>query len=205
MLDKIHWLGHAAFRIELDKTIIYVDPYQLKKDAPKADIILITHEHFDHCSRTDIENIHQSNTKILAAARVRSALSYSLETMSPGEKIDVGRIRIEAVPAYNVKRSFHPVSNGNLGFIIQVNQVRIYHAGDTDLIPEMDRIKANIALLPVGGTYTMDAREAAQAADIITPDIAVPMHWGSVVGSRKDAEEFQKVCSCKAVIMEIEQ
>lgn len=204
MLDKIHWLGQAAFYIELDEAIIYIDPYQLKMDKPKADIILVSHAHFDHCSDEDIKKIHKPETVIIGSVGVKDALSYPVKVIKPKEKINIGNIVIEGVAAYNINKSFHPSSGGNLGFIIQINQTRIYHAGDTDLIPEMSQIKADIVLLPVGGTYTMNAKEAANAANIIKPQTAIPMHWGSVVGSRKDAEDFKKLCKCQVVIKEPE-
>jgi L-ascorbate metabolism protein UlaG (beta-lactamase superfamily) len=202
IVDKIHWLGQAAFCIESEEAVIYIDPYQLKRDEPKADIILISHGHFDHCSAQDIEKIHKPQTLIIGPPGIKNALSYPARVIKPGDKTVVGKIEIEAVAAYNVKKSFHPKSSGNLGFIIQINQIRIYHAGDTDLIPEMDTIKANIVLLPVGGTYTMNAQEAAEAINKIKPDVAVPMHWGSVVGSRRDAEDFKKFCECRVEIKE---
>ena len=205
MLDKIHWLGQAAFCIESEESTVYIDPYELKRDKPKADVILISHGHFDHCSSYDIEKIYKPDTVIIASAEVRNALSLPVRVAKPGAKMTVGNIEIEAVPAYNISKSFHPASDGNLGFVIQFNQIRIYHAGDTDLIPEMSQIKANIVLLPVAGTYTMNAQEAAEAANIINPDIAIPMHWGSVVGSRKDAQDFQRLCKCAAKIIEQER
>jgi len=205
MLDKIHWLGQAAFCIESGEAVVYIDPYELKRDKPKADIILISHGHFDHCSNQDIKKIHKPDTIIIAPIGVEDILSYPVRVIKPGDKINLGQIEIKAVPAYNINKNFHPKSSGNLGFIIAINQTRIYHAGDTDLIPEMSQIKADIVLLPVGGTYTMDAQEAAEAANMIKPNTAVPMHWGSVVGSRRDAEDFQKSCKCAVKILEPER
>lgn len=205
ILDKIHWLGQAAFCVESDEAVIYIDPFELKRDKPKADIILISHGHFDHCSSEDIKKIHQSQTVIIGPEAVRAILSYPVRAVKPKDKIIVGNIEIEAVPAYNINKRFHPLSEGNLGFIIQINKIRIYHTGDTDFVPEMNQIKANIVLLPVGGTYTMNAQEAAEAVNIIKPDVAIPMHWGGVVGSRKDAENFQKLCKCNVKIIEPEK
>ena len=205
MLEKIHWLGHAAFCIEAEARTIYIDPYELRRDEPKADIILVSHDHFDHCSNKDIRMIHKPETVIIAPQTVKDSLSFSVRIIRPKERLTLGSIEIEAVFAYNINTHFHAKSENNLGFIIQFNQTRIYHAGDTDFIPEMKQIQANVALLPVGGTYTMNYRDAAEAANAINPAVVIPMHWGSVVGSRKDAEDFQKLCKCTVKIVEPER
>ena len=205
MLDKVHWLGHASFCIDTQEAVVYIDPYQLKRNTPKADIVLVTHDHFDHCSSEDIEKIYKPETVIIAAESVANKLSYPVKVMKSGQTVNVGKITIETIPSYNVNKNYHPLAEGNLGFIIQVNQTRIYHAGDTDAIPQMNKIKADIILMPVGGTYTMNAQEAASVANAISPQVAVPMHWGNVVGSRKDAESFKKLCKCNVSIMEIEK
>ena len=192
MLEKIHWLGHAAFKITNGKTI-YIDPYQVKNGA-KADMILVTHDHYDHLSPEDIAKIAKPDTVFIASKGAVSKLSGDVRVMSAGDKIKVDEIEIEAVPSYNVSKPFHPKFSGNLGFILTVEGIRIYHTGDTDLIPEMKDMKTDIALLPCGGTYTMDAKAAAQAARTIKPKIAIPMHWGAIIGSKSDAEEFKKLC-----------
>jgi len=171
---------------------------------PKADIILITHEHFDHCSSQDIKIIVKTDTVVVGSSGVEKKLSQDVKVMSPGEKASVKGIDIEAVAAYNIGKVFHPKVAGNTGFIITVDNTRIYHAGDTDFIPEMKTIKAEIALLPIGGTYTMNAKEAAQAANAINPKIAIPMHWGGAVGSEKDAREFKKLCKAQVMILKKE-
>ncbi|NVM00851.1 MAG: MBL fold metallo-hydrolase, partial [Candidatus Helarchaeota archaeon] len=149
MLENLHWLGHASFKITGEK-IIYIDPYQLKGENEKADIILITHSHFDHCSPGDVEKIQKSSTVIVATPDCRSDLSGNVKTVKPGDKITVEGVGIEAVPAYNVNKEFHPKSKNWVGYIVTVKGERIYHAGDTDKIPEMGDIKADIVLLPVG-------------------------------------------------------
>jgi len=206
MIENIHWLGHACFRIDNDKTI-YTDPYELKGTPPKADLILITHDHFDHCSPDDVAKVAKDDTVIVTIAAAAQKLKGDVRVVKPGDSITVLGIPIEAVPAYNVNKfrspgqPFHPKESGHVGFIFTVEGQRIYHAGDTDVIPEMKDIQADIALLPVGGTYTMTADEAAQAANTIKPKVAIPMHYSAIVGSIKDAERFKELCETEVVIL----
>jgi L-ascorbate metabolism protein UlaG (beta-lactamase superfamily) len=184
-------LSHACFKINGNGLIIYIDPYNLK-EPDQADLILITHDHYDHCSINDIEKIRTDNTIIIAS--IGCSISGDVRHMNPGDKIVVKGIEIEAVSAYNIGKPFHPKEKRNLGYIITIEGKRIYHAGDTDLISEMNSITCDIALLPVSGTYVMTAQEAAKAADMIRPSlVAIPMHYGSgVVGTTLDAENFEK-------------
>jgi L-ascorbate metabolism protein UlaG (beta-lactamase superfamily) len=201
MLDfqgvKIYWLGHATFKIIFKDKTIYLDPYQIEP-AEYADFIFITHAHFDHCSPEDVEKIRQKSTVIIAPPDCTAKFGNNTKTIRPGEDLEVNGIKVHAVPAYNTHRfkspgvPFHSKESNWCGFVIDINGVKIYHAGDTDKIPEMKEIKCDIALLPMGGTYTMDAEEAAQAANQIKPDIAVPMHWGSIVGKKDDAQLFSE-------------
>jgi L-ascorbate metabolism protein UlaG (beta-lactamase superfamily) len=210
MIENIHWLGHDTFRIENDKTI-YTDPIKLKGRPPKADLILITHDHYDHCSPDDVAKIAKDGTVIVTIAAAAKMLKGDVRVVKPGESLVVQGIPVETVPAYNVNKfrspgaPFHPRESGHVGFIVTVGGQRIYHAGDTDVIPEMDDIEADIALLPVGGTYTMTADEAAEAANRIKPQVAIPMHWGTIVGSEKDAERFTSLCQMEAVILSQER
>ena len=188
MIGNIHWLGHDTFKL-VGERVVYTDPFQIKK-KDVADIILITHEHRDHCSPEDLQKIQGPDTVIVAPADCASKLKGSIRIIKPGDSIEVSDVRIEAVPAYNTNKQFHTKDRGWVGYIFTLNGQRIYLAGDTDYIPEMKSIKADIALLPVSGTYVMTAEEAAKAALDIKPKTAIPMHYGSIVGSKDDAIRF---------------
>jgi L-ascorbate metabolism protein UlaG (beta-lactamase superfamily) len=193
-LKDVQWLGHDTFRITAGK-VIYVDPFRLKdKDTmPKADIILITHDHYDHCSPADVRKILKPDTFVVTtvpcAVRLRSDVSAKI--LKRGATGSVDDIVIEAVPAYNIGKTYHPQDRDGVGYVVTVGGKRLYFAGDTDHIPEMRDLKdISIAFLPVSGTYVMTAEEAARAALEIKPDVAVPMHYGAVIGTRMDAELF---------------
>ncbi|MBI5025178.1 MAG: MBL fold metallo-hydrolase [Nitrospirae bacterium] len=189
MIKDIHWLGHDSFKI-IGEKVIYIDPFKIKK-KDTADIILITHEHYDHCSLEDVKKIQGPKTVIVTTADSAKKLSGNIKTIKPGDKVTVEGIEIEAVPAYNTNKQFHTKDRGWVGYIIKTKGQRIYHAGDTDYIPEMETaIRADIALLPVSGTYVMTAEEAVKAALAIKPKVAIPMHYASTVGSREDARKF---------------
>jgi L-ascorbate metabolism protein UlaG (beta-lactamase superfamily) len=203
MLENITWLGHDAFKIKDDK-VIYVDPFELEDGEPAA-LILITHDHYDHCSPQDIAKIRTDETEIIAIAGCAKKLGGRVHRVKPGDRLTVKGVDIEVVPAYNTNKRFHPQGAGHVGFVVTVGGQRIYHAGDTDFIPEMQKIKADIALLPVSGVYVMTAEEAAKAAEAIQPQVAVPMHYGSIVGSAQDARRFQELCSIEVQILEKER
>ena len=202
VLKNITWLGHDGFLIKGDGKAIVIDPFQVRQCEP-ADIILITHEHYDHCSPEDIRKIRKASTVIVTEADSAKKLSGDVRVVQPGEKLTVSGIPIQAVPAYNTNKSFHPKENGWLGFVLTVDGVRIYHGGDTDLIPEMDSVEADIALLPVSGTYVMTAEEAVKAAKAIKPKLAIPMHYGAIVGSVDDARRFSDALAgiCEVVLL----
>jgi L-ascorbate metabolism protein UlaG (beta-lactamase superfamily) len=192
LMKHLHWLGHDTFRLD-QPLVIYIDPWRLPVANPPADLILISHEHFDHCSPEAIEKIRTAGTVILANMGAAKSLGEGVTVMKPGEQHVVGSITIEAVPAYNVDKPFHPQEANHLGFILEIDGERLYFAGDTDVIPEMKSIRCDIALLPVSGIYTMDADQAAQAAGILHPKIAMPMHYGAgEIGTSADAERFQE-------------
>jgi L-ascorbate metabolism protein UlaG (beta-lactamase superfamily) len=204
----LKWLGHASFIIKSsDEKVIYIDPYSLNgADLEKADLILITHSHPDHCNLEDINKIVKPNTRIVITADcqskiVRVNVPIKIEIIEPWKEFDFGNIRVSAVPAYNIDKSFHPQDEGWVGYVIKVDDVIIYHSGDTDVIPEMQKLTGHkkqgtefIALIPVGGKYTMNPEEALEAVKIIKPNLAIPMHYGGVIGSKADAEEFVKLC-----------
>ena len=195
ILSKIVWLGHDGFRIDASKTV-YIDPYQIS-DGPGADLILITHEHFDHCSPEDVAKIQQSGSVIVTEKDSAAQLSGDVRVVKVGETLTIDSVTVEAVPAYNTNKDFHPKSKGWLGFIVEVDGVKVYHAGDTDFIPEMKDFSTDIALLPVSGTYVMTADEAVEAAQAINPKIAIPMHYGAIVGAGQDAETFKSALEGK--------
>ena len=206
-VDHIHWLGHASFRIEDGPVQIYIDPWKLGGDAPRADVILITHGHYDHYSAEDIAKIEQPKTVFVAPAEVAGKLKGKhVVTAAPGGSYTAGGLKVAAVPAYNTGKEFHPRQNGWVGYIVTLsNGQRIYHTGDTDAIPEMEHVQADVALMPCGGTYTMTATEVASAANRFKPAVLIPMHWGDIVGARADADTVAKTFTGKTVIKTVER
>jgi L-ascorbate metabolism protein UlaG (beta-lactamase superfamily) len=206
MTENIHWFGQAAVKITTDGKVIYIDPYQLKK-ADKADIILITHSHGDHLSPADIKKVATDKTVIIAtpdcATKLKDIKKSKLLTSEPGFSTTIGDITIEAVPAYNVKKTkFHPKSNKWVGYVVTVNGVKIYHAGDTERVPEMKNIDCDIAMLPLGQTYTMSGpEEAAEAVKDVKAEIAIPIHFGMYEGKESDAETFKKLLEGTAAVI----
>ncbi len=202
VVKNITWLGHDGFLIKGDGKVIVIDPFQVK-ECEQADIILISHEHYDHCSPEDVKKLQEDSTVIVTEAGSARKLSGDVRVVEPGDKLTVSGVPIETVPAYNTNKSFHPKENGWLGFIITVDGVRVYHAGDTDLITEMGSFQVDIALLPVSGTYVMTAEEAVEAARIIKPKVAIPMHYGAIVGSVDDANLFSDLLRgiCEVVVL----
>jgi len=211
---EIKWLGHAGFLIKNSRTI-YIDPYNLKEENEKADLILITHSHYDHCSVVDIKKIIKEGTRIILTADCQSKITrfdvnIKIEIIEPGQKIDLGNVLISAFPAYNIDKHFHPKEESWIGYLIKMNNVVVYHAGDTDVIPEMKNLtghnqkeKKFVALLPVGGRFTMNSEEATESAKIMKPFLAIPMHYGSIIGTEEDANEFVKLCKKNNINAEV--
>lgn len=214
MIEGLHWLGHDTFRID-GSTCVYVDPWKLPDNPPPADAILVTHDHFDHFSKGDIARIARPGTVLVGPASVTACLAgdegLKLVTVAAGDTVVVGTVTVTALPAYNVNKfrtpgvHFHPREAGYLGYIIDLDGRRIYHAGDTDVIPEMSTICCDIALLPVGGTFTMTAEEAASACESIDTSLVVPMHFGDIVGEVKDAHRFAELCRLPVKILPVER
>jgi len=205
MTESLHWLDHDAFRWDGPKTI-YFDPWNIRSASKKADIILVTHEHYDHFSKPDIAKISDDDTVVVGPESVTSQLKSQREvlrdikTLSPGQVLELSGVRIKGVASYNIDKGYHAKSSKNLGFIVTMDGMSVYHAGDTDNIPEMKDYKCDIALLPVGGTYTMNAEEAAEAAEAINPKVAVPMHYGRVAGHPADAKRFEELLKGKVKV-----
>ncbi len=204
MLENISWLGHDGFKIAASKTI-YIDPYELGGKPEVADVICITHDHYDHCSLEDVAKIQGEDTVIVAAENCRGKLEGDVRWVKAGDKVDIDDLTIEAIPAYNVNKRFHPREAGGVGFILTIEGTTIYHAGDTDPIPEMEGLGVDIAMIPVSGVYVATAEEAVEAANMIRPKIAIPMHYGGIVGSRADAERFKELWSGEVVILEAQR
>ncbi len=212
LIEALDWLGHSGFRLRAGRATIYIDPYRVAPDAPKADLILVTHGHYDHFSPQDIERLSQKGTWLVAPAAVAERVSGQVASIAPGELLEEELVRgvgIAAVAAYNTSKRdaegklFHPPEAGFVGYDLNVRGERLYHAGDTDVIPEMDAVAGvDVALLPVSGTYVMTPDEAAEAARRIAPRVAVPMHWGELIGTREDAVAFAELAPVEVTIME---
>ncbi|BBB32533.1 conserved hypothetical protein [Thermotomaculum hydrothermale] len=200
-LEKsVKWLGHDGFLIEFNGLNIYIDPFKLNDFSKKADIIFVTHSHYDHLSKEDIEKLAKDDTLIVCPENGAEQLDgYNVLKVNPGFAGEAKGISFKCVPAYNTNKKFHPKENNWVGYVIDFGGIKVYHAGDTDFIPEMKDIKTDIALLPVSGTYVMTDNEAFEAAKVIKPKIAVPMHYGSIVGDKSNADNFVSLCKSEGI------
>jgi len=211
---QITWLGHDGFKLKKGK-VAYIDPFQLKSEAEPGDIVCVTHEHFDHLSVEDLKKVVAPQTILVTIAACAKAVKplhpKAVRVVKAGDKVETDDLTVDVVPAYNTNKfrspgsPFHPQEDGKVGFVLSVEGIRIYHAGDTDEIPEMAALKGvDVALLPVSGTYVMTAEEAAKACKAIRPKLAIPMHYGAIVGSAADAEAFRKSATCRVEILKPE-
>ena len=208
MLENVEVLYHSSIKIK-DNKIIYIDPFKIDKDYNDADIVFITHDHFDHYSEEDIDKVINENTNIIIPEELLTKIlrkginKNAVITVESNKEYMVQGIKFETIPAYNTNKTFHPKENDWVGYIITLDDIRYYIAGDTDITEENRKVKCDVAFVPVGGTYTMDFKEAAQLINEIQPKIAVPIHYGSVVGTKQDATDFIKLLnpSIKGIIL----
>lgn len=198
MLEDIQVLCHSSIKISKGK-VIYIDPFKIDNNYNDADIIFITHDHYDHYSEEDIDKVKKANTLIIVPEELLTKVLRKgfrqdyIITVVPNQKYMVEGIKFETVPAYNTNKQFHPKENEWVGYIIEIKGVKYYIAGDTDITEENKKVKCDVALVPVGGTYTMDFKEAVYLINEIKPKIAVPIHYGSIVGKMQDATDFIKL------------
>ncbi len=212
LVDELEWLGHSGFRIRVGRAVVYVDPYRVPEGSPPADLILVTHGHYDHFSPQDIERLSRRGTWLVGPAAVAERTRGQVHSIAPGETLEdelVRGVHVSAVAAYNTSKRnpegqpFHPREAGYVGYELNVLGERLYHSGDTDVIPEMDSVTGvDVALLPVSGVYVMTAAEAAEAARRIQPRVAVPMHWGEHIGTFEDARRFAERAGVEVRILE---
>lgn len=197
MIDRIQWLGHGSFSINgetnSNSPLIYINPWRVLRADRPADIILVSHDHYDHCSLADIEKLRGENTRIITNERTAEAIPNTT-ILRPWQSVCIDRVNIKAVPAYSPQDVRHPLAAGGLGFIISIDFYDIYYAGDTQLIPEMNQIRPDIAILPIDSNGTMTPEEAAQAAIITGARWVIPSNYGSSVSmaTRLDAQAFTR-------------
>lgn len=211
---EISWLGHDGFTLKKDLTVV-IDPFKIGK-TPKADILLISHEHFDHCNKEDVMKVISPSTILVttpACSKELSSMKFKeVRILGPGDTFQTSKVHVRAIAAYNTNKFmspgkvFHPKEDRKIGFLVTLGDVKLYHTGDSDLIPEMENLQPDVALLPVSGTYVMTVEEAVQAVSKIKPKLAIPMHYGTIVGSERDAERFKELASklCQVQILKKE-
>ena len=198
MLENIEVLCHSSIRFS-KKKIIYFDPFKIEENYNDADVIFITHDHYDHYSEEDIDKVVKGDTIIVVPEDLKTKLlkkewkEENIITVRPNESYTAKNIEFKTIPAYNVNKQFHPKENAWVGYLLEIEGITYYIAGDTDMTEENKKIKCDVAFVPVGGTYTMDYQEAAELINEIRPEIAVPTHYGSIVGAREDGIKFLKL------------
>ena len=198
MVEGIKINCHSSIKIAKGKTI-YIDPFRINEVPHDADYIFITHSHYDHFSTQDILKVAKIDTIFVSVQDTKSSLELmgipeeQIIIVEPNNKYELDNIKFETVHSYNINKNFHPKENNWVGYIIELNETKYYIAGDTDNIDEIQNIKCDVALLPIGGTYTMNAKEAAELANKIDTKIVVPIHYGELVGTKEDLNEFIKL------------
>ena len=192
MLDNIKWLGHASIKFNKGNKVIYVDPFRINMEYKDADIIFVTHNHYDHYSYEDIVKVMKEDTNLVITEDLYDTVSEYSNAIGvvPNKDYEIDGIKFSTVGAYNVNKNFHPKDNNWVGYIIELEGIKYYIAGDTDINEDNKLVKCDVAFVPVGGTYTTDAYEAAELVNIIKPSVAIPIHYGSIVGEEKDALSF---------------
>jgi len=203
MLENVEFLGHSSLKIKGDKTI-YIDPFNIKEKYQDADIIFITHSHYDHFSIEDIQKIKKEDTKIVITEDLKDKVIGFKEILiiKPNQNYEIVNIKFKTIPSYNIDKPFHPKENNFVGYIIEINNYTYFIAGDTDITEENKKVKCDVAFLPIGGKYTMNYEEAAILANEINPKIVVPIHYGSIVGNMEDALKFKEKTKIKCEIMQ---
>lgn len=209
MLENISIIHHSSIKFS-DNIKIYFDPYEINENNNDADIIFITHNHYDHYSENDIKKIYNANTKFIITKDLEKELlnlgikKENIIIVAPNNNYNVLDISFKTIPAYNINKPFHPKENNWVGYLINYNNFTYYIAGDTDITEDNKLIKCDVAFLPIGGKYTMNYKEAAELTNIIKPKIVVPIHYGLIVGTTEDAIEFSKLINkditCKILI-----
>ena len=208
MLDNIEVFTQSSIRIKSSHGTIYLDPFQMKQEPHDADYVLITHDHYDHFSVDDIKKVAKKSTILVVPARMEDDAKElandvaSIVTVKPGVYKEISGLEIETIPAYNTVKPFHPRRAEWVGYILRADGKRIYVAGDTGLTKEARQVKCDIALLPVGGTYTMDTRRAAELANTIRPEYVIPTHYGSIVGKQSDGQTFASLVKSPVKVVE---
>lgn len=198
----IERIRHAGFRLSGGGATVYIDPFKVPRSPIDGDVVICTHDHFDHCSPEDVKKVAKKSAAIVASVNCEGKikrLGFEYKLLRPGEAVSIRGVEVKAVPAYNVGKQYHTRDYQGIGVVVKLAGVTVYHAGDTDFVPEMERLKGvvDVALLPVSGVYVMDVSEAVKAALAIAPKVAIPMHYGEIVGSAGEAEAFKRALEGK--------